>query len=488
MSNTNENKLIRFKKISGDFNEIYNFKHKSFLDRNSNPMYSNSPEFIKLKIKNYIQKANEPKVMPLKEYLKLPQISYFKKKENFDKFIEHKQYEELKPKKMINDIQENKALNKSNLRSSISYRNSMDMKLTRKESAFSPNKNKIKFNFNDNQEEDQNEVKIVSKETNILALFDSPKRKKSRPKSKKSTKNNFNFEDDWKNHFKFGYFNKNTNEFNENSNRNIKHNKDFVIEKLNLLVINNFHIFGIISGFGNQGEEVGQQVKFSLLQYFNDHNNYCKEEKDRMKYFNNTDSLYSLLKDNGFNQILDSTNVVLRGIKKMSKIDSNTSGAILCCVFIIDKKILCLNIGDLRCMIIETNKSKFINSIHSIVKEDERMRILSNKNALIERNPKTDCDEIFLRYSNKPSIKFTRCVGSTYAYEIGVLNKPDIFEYDLIDDSRAIVIASNIFWSLVSEEEINDTIEKYISDKNAEQASKDLVEYALKLYMNVSIY
>ena len=469
-------KITKFQKLNKQYNNEQNSKNCMFIDKSINPMYSNNPEFIKIKLKNYYDKSKIPKEMPFKQYVKLPIIELNRLKEDkFNKIMRERKNNSLN----INSTTtlsnfDNKKLDYNNQENSKIQAVSQQKIL---ESAFkhksSPKKKLLIFENNPIEDKQATNLAINTPNQSYgysrkASFIDSPLKRKN---TKKYSSKNLNDEP----RFNIAYYNKNTINILEPNIKTTKQSRDNVIIKYNLLVIPNFNMFSIISGFGKSAVEISQTAKFNILNYFNDHNNYLKDipQIERMKHFNDTKSLLSLLKENNFTPFINFSNQCLKDMKKLSKLDTLTSGAIACSCIMIDDIMYILNIGDSRAMVIENEKSKFLNTIHNTNREEERKRILSHKNATIERNHKTDFDEFTLRYSDKPTQRVTRCIGSTFSYELGALNTPDLIEYTITDSTQALIIGTNQFWISVDEGEVEDIIYKYINYKPIEKSERD---------------
>lgn len=63
-----------------------------------------------------------------------------------------------------------------------------------------------------------------------------------------------------------------------------------------------------------------------------------------------------------------------------------------------------------------------------------------------------------MKHQSYPGLAMTRCFGDNIAKHIGVISEPDIQLFEIKDEDKALVIASDGVWDVLSSLEIVTTI------------------------------
>jgi len=80
----------------------------------------------------------------------------------------------------------------------------------------------------------------------------------------------------------------------------------------------------------------------------------------------------------------------------------------------------------------------------------------------------------------------SRSIGDLVAGSVGVICEPEIFECELTDKSKFIVIASDGIWEFLSNERVADIVNPfYYANLDVNGAAEKLVEEATKCWRRV---
>ena len=224
---------------------------------------------------------------------------------------------------------------------------------------------------------------------------------------------------------------------------------------------NNF-IFGVFDGHGIEGHLISQSIK----EYLNIHAN--------SNSFNSNDKIFSL-----FKSLSSSINSSL-SFKAMD------SGSTAVLTFINNEKIICANVGDSRVILISENENKIIplSRDHKPEIPEERKRIIMS-GGRVDRIFGMGPYRVFFKDADYPGLAMSRSIGDGYAHKIGVIDEPEILEFNLNNiRPKAIILASDGVFEFVKNEEIKDTIEKYYYKMDSRGCAKEIVDYSRKIWEN----
>ena len=323
----------------------------------------------------------------------------------------------------------------------------------------------------------------------------------------------------------------------ENNKNNVNKDTYFILPQINNC--KDIKIFGIFSGYGNNGSVLSREIKEYFQNYFvdllNDNNNSKKERNldnnifnegiNRKKQIinnfyllrtgiykiNNNNVNYSeekkkqklsrKLKDKSdevkklYNKLIsDSYSEIFSAYKKLDEklhvkyFDSNTyhlSGSTSSLLFLFNlkncNKIITSNLGDSKIILISKNyKIKELNTIHTLKNFTEKKRIIG-QDGLISQLPNGPL-RIWIKNKIYPDISITRCFGYFKYKYLGVISVPDVKEYDLDNEEiKILIFGSNGFWKLLSNENIMNIVLPYYEENDIEGATKDLIETATNI-------
>ena len=134
------------------------------------------------------------------------------------------------------------------------------------------------------------------------------------------------------------------------------------------------------------------------------------------------------------------------------------------------------NVGDSRVIIIKEEKSskndkwtfKQLSRDHKPTEEDEYQRIIE-ANGEIEAIEDDDGNwtgplRVWEKGSEGPGLAMTRSLGDKIAKKIGVCCTPEVTKYDVKDEDKVFVLASDGLWEYVSNQEVTDFVKIIYED------------------------
>ena len=81
---------------------------------------------------------------------------------------------------------------------------------------------------------------------------------------------------------------------------------------------------------------------------------------------------------------------------------------------------------------------------------------------------------IWVKDANLPGLAMSRSFGDEVAHQIGVSTDPEIIEYELHEEDKFIILASDGIWEFMSNQEVVDIVKDYYINENCKGAIKHL--------------
>ena len=436
----------------------YNYEDKE----NNNPNLSNQ-------ITNNNELKNETKIVNILENYPETQIMNELISDNKNQNI----YITKEPKKIINK-QNSQNINSSKI-----------IKLPSKNQIPSGNKNQIinkipNANNNNNIEQNKDSKKIIKQNSQNINHFPNPEKPiRKESKSSNITYNPFNASG-WLKNFAV------TTHPGVDKNGNQKTNQDSFVFKTNINGINDFNIFGVMDGHGPQGHFVSQFAsKFIPFQIINHR---------EIKSLREPEEIYQKLKYNEYeiiNQIFLETDNQLQKVN----FDATESGCTCVLVIHIGSHIICANTGDSRAiLILDSLRQNNINDFYEVPLSydykpempEEKQRIeffggvveqLKNKNG-----EGVGPYRVWAKEGGYPGLAMSRSIGDLIGKKLGVIPNPGILEYELNENVKFIVVASDGIWEFISNEIVMNIGKQFYKDKNPNGFCHEIVKDAYKLW------
>ena len=152
------------------------------------------------------------------------------------------------------------------------------------------------------------------------------------------------------------------------------------------------------------------------------------------------------------------------------------------------KKMYIANVGDSRAIIIKENENKDwvpyqLSRDHKPTEEDEVKRILEYDGE-IERIEDDDGNwtgplRVWMKGSDGPGLAMTRSFGDEIGSLVGVLPIPEVGEYQIKEEDRAIIIASDGLWEYMTNEEVADIVKKLFNKKDPDYIANELYKESI---------
>ena len=264
--------------------------------------------------------------------------------------------------------------------------------------------------------------------------------------------------------------------------------------------IKNYNIYSIMDGHGSNGHLVSNFIKDNIIKYFNDISFYFKKikpkEKSSIIYPENIlDLIFKKLKKNDFQKIKDFYKEVDELLSSIEvHFDSNFSGSTCIIIFQIGNNIISSNVGDSRALLIKENK-EIIELSHDQKPDNENEKkrieemggIVSQCNDLYDDGKEGGPFRIWMKGCDYPGIAMSRSIGDKIAHSIGVINEPEIIEFNLDELSKFIILGSDGVFQHLNNNEINDIIFEE-KEKIGENICKKIINKAINKFIENDEY
>ena len=279
-----------------------------------------------------------------------------------------------------------------------------------------------------------------------------------------------------------------------------ENNQDCSLIIENVCGIKNYNIYSVMDGHGSNGHLVSNFIKDNIIKYFNDISFYFKKIKPKEKTSiiypeNILDLIYKKLKKNDYQKIKDFYKEVDELLSSIEvHFDSNFSGSTCIIIFQIGNKIISSNVGDSRALLIKENK-EIIELSHDQKPDNENEKkrieemggIVSQCNDLYDDGKEGGPFRIWMKGCDYPGIAMSRSIGDKIAHSVGVINEPEIIEFNLDELSKFIILGSDGVFQHLNNNEINDIIFEE-KEKIGENICKKIINKAINKFIENDEY
>ena len=279
-----------------------------------------------------------------------------------------------------------------------------------------------------------------------------------------------------------------------------ENNQDCSLIIENVCGIKNYNIYSVMDGHGSNGHLVSNFIKDNIIKYFNDISFYFKKIKPKEKTSiiypeNILDLIYKKLKKNDYQKIKDFYKEVDELLSSIEvHFDSNFSGSTCIIIFQIGNNIISSNVGDSRALLIKENK-EIIELSHDQKPDNENEKkrieemggIVSQCNDLYDDGKEGGPFRIWMKGCDYPGIAMSRSIGDKIAHSIGVINEPEIIEFNLDELSKFIILGSDGVFQHLNNNEINDIIFEE-KEKIGENICKKIINKAINKFIENDEY
>ena len=233
-----------------------------------------------------------------------------------------------------------------------------------------------------------------------------------------------------------------------------KINQEAMLELVNILGNSKFNIFGIFSGHGKNGHTISRYISRFIKEYF-----LFTERKLILKNCKTNKELYELFSKNNYIYIKQLIYDCQYSIQN-SQIDCDYSGSSCLLIFIIDKHLICCNVGNCRAIILEKKDLFQLTFDQTLDIPEERQRIENKGGKIVWSIEKcifpNEEYQIMLKDKNNKShyIEMSRSLGDIMFKKVGVDFAPVITEYTLSIETKLIVMGTKGLWKIFSNKQV----------------------------------
>ena len=257
----------------------------------------------------------------------------------------------------------------------------------------------------------------------------------------------------------------------------LKYNQDNFFVYKNLNDENNVLFIGVCDGHGLVGHDVSKYLINNLPKNLN------QELKKTNKYIAHRETLYSTMK-----RVFVNTN---KDLCKNPNIDTQFSGSTCVTIILTKNKIISANAGDSRAVM-----GRFINGEWKNIdlsqdqkpnNPGERERILAHGGRIEAYKDENGGDfgppRVWLKYEDVPGLAMSRSFGDEVAASVGTISEPEIEEFDITEDDKFIIIASDGIWEFISSQECVNFIKDFYVKKDLKGCLKFLLNESSKRWI-----
>ena len=257
----------------------------------------------------------------------------------------------------------------------------------------------------------------------------------------------------------------------------LKYNQDNFFIYKNLNDESNVLFIGVCDGHGLVGHDVSKYLITNLPKNLN------TALKKTNKYISHKETLYSTLK-----QVFIETN---KSLCKVQSIDTKFSGSTCVTIILTKNKIISANAGDSRAVMGRYINGKWINIDLSHDQKPnnpgEKERILSHGGRIEAYKDENGGDfgppRVWLKNEDIPGLAMSRSFGDEVAASVGTISEPEIEEYEITEDDKFIIIASDGIWEFISSQECVEFIKDFYEKKDLKGCLKFLLNESSKRWI-----
>ena len=279
---------------------------------------------------------------------------------------------------------------------------------------------------------------------------------------------------------------------------------------------NGFKFIGVCDGHGENGKQVSEFIKKNLpkelekelnvlianerkrlsilegMLRHNDENNSEKKEKSNIENLLDFEKLNEL-----FKKVYISTNLQL--FADNIKLNLKTSGSTCVGVFYKKnplKKIYTANLGDSRAIIIKYQQSSSgkedkniwsyeqLSRDHTPSEQDEAERIIQYGGEIQKIQNEDGTFEgplrIFKKNEEGPGLAMSRSFGDSEGENLGIIAEPEVKEYLIKKEDKALIIASDGLWEYTTNEQVVEIVKKLWEEKDVDKIVNELYKASIE--------
>ena len=256
-----------------------------------------------------------------------------------------------------------------------------------------------------------------------------------------------------------------------------KFNQDNFFVYNNLNDENNVLFIGVCDGHGILGHDVSKYLITHLPSNLN------QALKKTRKYIRDKKTLYKTMKE-----VFIKTN---NDLCKNDLVDTQFSGSTCVTIILTKNQIISGNVGDSRAVM-----GRYINGqwINIDLTKDQKPDNPEEKERIIKRGGRIEAykDEngndfgpkrVWLKTADIPGLAMSRSFGDEVAASVGTISEPEIKYFDITDDDKFIIIASDGIWEFISSKECVNIIKDFYLKKDLKGCLKYLLNESSKRWI-----
>ena len=173
-------------------------------------------------------------------------------------------------------------------------------------------------------------------------------------------------------------------------------------------------------------------------------------------------------------------------------INSAFSGSTCVSVIYTPERLISANIGDSRAVLgrydKESGKYKSIDLTrdHKPTEEDEAKRIIDNDGRIqpfIDEGEFIGPSRVWVKEDDVPGLAMTRSFGDRVAATVGVISEPEIKEWDLQNEDKFLIVASDGIWEFISSQECVQFVSQFYENNDIKGCAQFLYEESKKRWI-----
>ena len=267
----------------------------------------------------------------------------------------------------------------------------------------------------------------------------------------------------------------------ENGQTKINQDSFVVLPKVNN--IENFSIFAVLDGHGPHGHFVSKFVSQNLI------NNIISNPS--IKSLQDIERIYSILKQNNYRLIKQAFISIDYNIRNCN-FDVNDSGTTCVLLILLGTHLICANVGDSRAIALyDSNNDPNLSKLNIVpLSIDYKLEIPEERNRIIMaggsvQKVKDSMGElagplrVFKPGKDYPGLAMSRSIGDTIAKNLGVIAEPGIYEYNLNERFKFIIMGSDGIWEFLTNEDAKNIGKVFYLNCEAKDLCEELYNSSL---------
>lgn len=260
-----------------------------------------------------------------------------------------------------------------------------------------------------------------------------------------------------------------------------KENQDRCFIYYDLNKEENSVFMGVCDGHGLYGHDVSQFLSVVL-----------PKELDSIFQSRNLSNISDCDRDDLYSAIIDTFLKVNSNIILSETLDTTFSGSTCSSLIVTQKKVICANAGDSRCIVGKLSKhgewySHSLSRDHKPNDPDESKRIISSGGKIEAYKDQNGNyigpERVWVMGEDVPGLAMSRAFGDDVAQSVGVIALPEIMEMDLLEEDKFLIAASDGIWEFISSDECVSIVKDFYLSKDISGALKCLYKEASKRWI-----